>query len=395
MGVIYIFILEHRQITFGGNKSRNIKRQKGMEEGKKFFKRQFDSEILTIRGKKYSEKPIMGLCNRLMTKIPNSLTIKGAVLERICNAFDRIYMELLAESPFNRFSSVHRKIEYVRKYILEEIYHKIYSCYDFILLGHDHSGLTRNGDAFLVEFLEYLSEIQNIDLDDHTVFTELQLSGFSHYKRRNSVYCPESQYTYKYDSGNKNDNDISKYLAELKGSIDGDVISACKFFGVGKTLFFDDIMTATTPGNVKLFKNEPKYTKQNYKNDIQKIKKMHGLKKLPETTLQNGYRNYDLRHMGNVVIGRRMYDDIYKSAMSFLTIGVNHIKPFPGQNGSIRPLQHYLGKHMRKYDKTIAVIEVSEENGYDFKLTGGDDIVATLSWPTWNKVSGKYLKYLS
>ncbi|MCP3965433.1 MAG: hypothetical protein GY750_06685 [Lentisphaerae bacterium] len=260
------------------------------------------------------------------------------------------------------------------------------------MLGQDHHQLTCNGDSFLLEFFDFLIKKKNIkNFKDHTIFFECFFSAFSHYKNRdNSDYSLDSSYRYAYNPTSKNENDITKYSMEtLKRKELYRLLCIYEKLGIGKMLFFDDIMTCPDP-NDQSYKKEPNYTEKKFNQAIKNIKKMYGLDNIPNFRQSNGDLNYTLRSHANKLIARRICDDICHVRKSFLTIGDGHICDDESAK-SIPTLQSCLTKYLNNR-KRVGVVYFNSVNEYNAQFTKcpEDSIVGHISWPACRLISSKY-----
>ncbi len=165
---------------------RESKRKKGSEEVHKFFKMQF-----TQRSSLYQQ---------FKRTIPSVIT--GRILKRLCDNYLQNYRRLL------------RTCQNDKESVLEQVY-EIYRQNDVIVLGSSHGDDNSRAHSFLKDFLIFLKKKKKKNISKgHTIFYELNISLYSHYKRRKiSDYSPDYKFIPK--PHNKNPNNLSKHLDDI------------------------------------------------------------------------------------------------------------------------------------------------------------------------------------
>ncbi|QSH42054.1 hypothetical protein P0136_04835 [Lentisphaerota bacterium ZTH] len=269
----------------------------------------------------------------------------------------------------------------------------LYDNSDVMLFGHRHDIRECRGHSFLKDFLLRLRNVNHIDTSrNHIIFFELLMSLHSHYQRRRiSNYNPESSYHFEYDQNYENPNSMRRhmdFLAGLQGENSAILRDKTSWFlnNLENVYFFDDSLTSgiMSPPEQEKISHDSLFSYELLSRDMETVKRLHGISRLDfgrkerHLIKKNGSTvNYELRQKNNIIIGRRMLNDICRFRKTFIVIGSKHLY---GGNG-VMPMQNYIKKHLP--DKRLTVIEFVENDEPNFEKTGRHFIDARISWPTW------------
>ncbi|MCP3965712.1 MAG: hypothetical protein GY750_15260 [Lentisphaerae bacterium] len=369
----------HDSISFGFGhaalESRNSKRTAAKEKIYQYFLKQFP-QLYT----RYDHDFCFSRFENEIRRASHGGMITGEALSYLCKVYLRIHQKSV--SHFHMFYGG----------VLSKMY-SLYREHDVIIIGHNHSIHECRGDSFLKDFLLWLQVKKNINTSrNHVLMHEILMSLHSHYRRRKlSDYSPESEYHFQYDPSFENPNSIANhmdFLSQLPGEKPFITSNKLDWYlqNLENVYFYDDNLTygILSPPNPEKIIHDDHFSSKLFYDDLKKVKRIHGLpnfKSLNDKRLEkrkNGTTiSYYLRWKNNVIIGRRMLNDICKFNKVFITIGRDHILEGEG----VVSLQDYIKTHLSH--KRILVVRMLDEDRPVLREIQDKHTYVEVAWPNW------------